>query len=151
MARTLAAVAFDGGSSRQTAGRCSKGQLIRRRRFILKTDQYWAAIQSSNDSCLCASPFESTSRWPKVSRSPPRSKGSIMPHTDISLDPGLTGIERPPCPKCDRQMMFAGIISGPPGFDIRTFECIACSFVERVLSGTDVMGWMNSSGLRPPR
>jgi hypothetical protein len=74
-----------------------------------------------------------------------------MPHTDVSLDPCHTAIERLPCTKCDGQMMFTGITSGPPGFDIRTFECTACNFVETVAIGTKVMAWINSRGLRPPR
>ena len=75
----------------------------------------------------------------------------IMPHANISLDPSLIAIERPPCAKCDGQMMLTGIVSGPPGFDIRTFECIACDFVETVATGKKMMAWINSGGLRPPR
>jgi hypothetical protein len=47
-------------------------------------------------------------------------------------------------------MMFTGLESGAPGFDIRTFECMACDFIEKVIAGTEMMGWINSSGLRPP-
>jgi hypothetical protein len=74
-----------------------------------------------------------------------------MPHTDFSPDPSLTTIERPRCPKCEGQMMFTGMESGPPGFDIRTFACIACDYVEKVATGTKIMGWINSNGLRPPK
>ena len=74
-----------------------------------------------------------------------------MAHTDFSLDDGLAAIERPPCPKCDGQMLFTGMVVGPRGFDIRSFECIACNYAEKVLVWTNMMGWINSSGLRPPR
>jgi hypothetical protein len=74
-----------------------------------------------------------------------------MPRDNISLDPSLTARERPPCAKCEGQMIFTGMISGPAGFDIRTFECIACDFVERVATGKNMMAWINSGGLRPPR
>jgi len=49
-----------------------------------------------------------------------------MPHIDISLDPSLTSKQRPPCAKCDGQMMFTPIASGPAGVDARTFECVSC-------------------------
>ena len=59
-------------------------------------------------------------------------------------------MERPPCTKCDEQMMFSVMISGPPGFDIRTFKCIACDHIEKVVVRTNMMNWINSSELRPP-
>jgi hypothetical protein len=73
-----------------------------------------------------------------------------MARADFSLDHSLAAIERPPCPKCDGQMLFTGMVLGPPGFDLRTFECLACSYAETVLVGTNMMGWINSSELRPP-
>jgi hypothetical protein len=74
-----------------------------------------------------------------------------MTRADFSLDYSLAAIELPPCPKCDGQMLFTGMVLGPPGFDIRSFECNACNYAEKVLVGTNMMGWINSSGLRPPR
>jgi hypothetical protein len=74
-----------------------------------------------------------------------------MTRADFSLDYSLAAIELPPCPKCDGQMLFTGMVVGPPGFDIRSFECIACNYAEKVLVWTNMMGWINSSGLRPPR
>jgi hypothetical protein len=62
---------------------------------------------------------------------PPHAKGSIMPRIDIPLDPSLNSIVRPPCAKCDGQMMFTGIVSGPEGVDIRTFECVSCDSPSR--------------------
>ena len=73
-----------------------------------------------------------------------------MPRADFSPDLSLSALERPPCPKREGQMMFTAMISGPPGFDIRTFECIACDDIEKVATGTNMMGWINSRGLRPP-
>jgi hypothetical protein len=40
--------------------------------------------------------------------------------------PSLTTIERPRCPKCQNRMMLARIMPGPPGFDLRNFECAKC-------------------------
>jgi hypothetical protein len=65
---------------------------------------------------------------------PPNAKASLMPHTGIVFDPSLAAIERPPCKKCEGQMMFTGMASGSVGFDIRTFECIACDYIEKVAS-----------------
>ena len=81
---------------------------------------------------------------------PPKATGSIMPHIDISLDPSLTSKQRPPCTKCDGQMMFTAIASGPAGVDARTFECVSCDYLEKVAVETDLMGWINSRWLRPP-
>jgi hypothetical protein len=81
---------------------------------------------------------------------PPNAKGSIMPDTDFSLDHSPSALERPPCPKCEGQMIFNGMVLGPPGFDIRTFGCIVCDYAEKVVIGTNIMGWINSRGLRPP-
>jgi hypothetical protein len=77
---------------------------------------------------------------------PPHAKGSIMPRIDIPLDPSLNSIVRPPCAKCDGQMMFTGIVSGPEGVDIRTFECVSCDHLEKVAIKTDAMGWITFSG-----
>ena len=66
-----------------------------------------------------------------------------QPHIDPSL-------KRPLCPKCRGSMMFTYIPSGPAGFDLRTFECVMCSNIEKVDIETKMMGWINSSGLRPP-
>jgi hypothetical protein len=73
-----------------------------------------------------------------------------MSQTLISFDPSLTVIERPPCPNCSGPMMFTGIASGPAGFDLRTFECVMCDYSEEVAVKTNMMGWINSSELRPP-
>jgi hypothetical protein len=156
MATTGGAVAFDGGSSRHDVLRCNvAGRFIMVVRpqnlIILKSDQYWTAIQASEDSCVRRHRSSQHIGDGKVSRSLLSEKGSIMPNTDISLDPSLTAVERPPCTKCDEQMTFSILISGPPGFDIRTFKCTACDHIEKVVVvRTNMMKWINSTGLRPP-
>jgi hypothetical protein len=56
-----------------------------------------------------------------------------MPRSLIA-DPGLIEIERPPCPRCHGPipMMFTGMVSGPDGLEVRTFECSLCNFTEKV-------------------
>ena len=73
-----------------------------------------------------------------------------MPNTDIPIDPGLTAIERSPCAKRNGQMTFAGMLSGPRSFVIRTLEGIACDYIERIAAETNVIGWIRSRELRPP-
>jgi hypothetical protein len=54
-----------GGSSSHNVGRLSAGRFILvvwLLSFVLQTDQYWAAIQWSEDSCGPYHPFESTYR-----------------------------------------------------------------------------------------
>jgi hypothetical protein len=62
-------------------------------------------------------------------------------------------IERPACPKCQASMM--PIMPGRMNFDPRTFECMKCDQVEKVLVATDpmhsdVLGWLLGE-LRSPR
>jgi hypothetical protein len=71
-----------------------------------------------------------------------------MPNTDVPIDPGLAAIERSPCAKRDRQMMSPGMLSQALGFVIRTFEGIACDYIERVAA--NMIGWIRSRELRPP-
>jgi len=40
-------------------------------------------------------------------------------------------ILRPLCPACQTRTMLARITPGPSGFDIRTFECLACAHVHQ--------------------
>jgi hypothetical protein len=45
---------------------------------------------------------------------------------------------RLPCSKCKAMTMLARITPGPPGFDIHTFECLACNRVyQRVVERVD--------------
>jgi hypothetical protein len=36
-----------------------------------------------------------------------------------------------PCPKCHGPMMFTGLVSGPNGLDVRTYECSLCNCTEK--------------------
>ncbi len=47
-------------------------------------------------------------------------------------------------------MMFTGIVSGATGVDIRTFECVSCDYLEKVVVEIDLTGWINFSVSRPP-
>jgi hypothetical protein len=56
-------------------------------------------------------------------------------------------METPPCPKCQGAMTLLRIRPGRLNFDARTFECVKCSHVEKVLVATDpmqsdVLGWL---------
>ncbi len=60
----------------------------------------------------------------------------------------VIALESGPCPKCEAPMMLARIIPGRLNFDLRTFECIKCDHVEKVLVATDpikspdALGWL---------
>jgi hypothetical protein len=63
---------------------------------------------------------------------------------------------RPQCPECETLTMLVRITPGPSGFDIRTFECVACNHVhQRVVELVDPMkspeiaGWFQGE-LRAP-
>jgi hypothetical protein len=64
-------------------------------------------------------------------------KGNNMPNIDVTFNSSLIAIERPPCPKCDGQMIFTSMVSGRPDFDIRTFECNACDYAEKIETGAN--------------
>jgi hypothetical protein len=60
--------------------------------------------------------------------------------------PSLLPIERPSCPTCHTRMNLAQIMPGPPGFDVRTFECGRCDHIHILTVATDSMksgkiGW----------
>src|SRR5260370_12346516 len=46
-------------------------------------------------------------------------------------------IETPACPKCLGSMMLSRIRPGRLNFDARTFECVKCSHVEKILSASN--------------
>ena len=59
----------------------------------------------------------------------------------------LIAIESDVCPKCQGPMMLSRIMSGRLNFDSRTFECVKCDHVEKVLVATDPIhsdarGWL---------
>jgi Zn ribbon nucleic-acid-binding protein len=66
-----------------------------------------------------------------------------------------TAIESPACPKCQASMMLARVMPGRLNLDSRTFECVKCDHVEKLLVAADpmhfdVLGWLLGE-LRPPR
>jgi hypothetical protein len=67
----------------------------------------------------------------------------------------LIAVESDPCPKCLGPMTLARIMPGRMNFDVRTFECVRCDHVEKVLVPSDPMrssnalGWLVSE-LRSP-
>ena len=71
-----------------------------------------------------------------------------MPEAYNRPEPSLLPIERPRCPKCRGRMMLARIMLGPPGFDLRSFECAKCDHAVTMAVATDpmqsdVMGWLD--------
>ena len=63
--------------------------------------------------------------------------------------------ERPMCPVCKHRMGLARISAGPPGVEMRTFECATCHRTEKASFAidplkTDAVGWL-ASEVRPPR
>jgi hypothetical protein len=49
----------------------------------------------------------------------------------------LAAIERPACPKCQAQMMLAGIVPAFSGTDLHTFECTLCNHVLKKLGACE--------------
>ena len=67
-------------------------------------------------------------------------------HT-LPTGPPLSPIERPRCEHCQTRTNLAGTALGPAGYELRTFECLRCERVQRILvvsaplSG-DAKGWL---------
>jgi hypothetical protein len=55
-------------------------------------------------------------------------------------------IESDPCPKCQGPMTLARILPGRMNFDVRTFECVRCDHVEKILVPIDPMRSSNALG-----
>jgi hypothetical protein len=75
--------------------------------------------------------------------------------TPKKADPELLPMHRPRCPRCQTRMMTADIISGPEGFEHRTFQCSKCGHAETSVVASDpflsdAVGWTGSE-LFPPR
>jgi hypothetical protein len=51
---------------------------------------------------------------------------------NVLLDPCLTLLEPPPCPKCHRPMMLTDVTVGRVGFHTRTFYCVMCNYSVKV-------------------
>jgi hypothetical protein len=68
----------------------------------------------------------------------------------------MSMLHRPPCPRCKASTLPVRTTPGPSGFDIRTYECIACEHVhQRVVELVDpiksrkIAGWFEGE-LRAP-
>jgi predicted nucleic acid-binding Zn ribbon protein len=78
-----------------------------------------------------------------------------MPENQSSSSgPSLLPVERPRCPRCQNRMALAQILPGPPGFDLRKFECDNCDHIVTLTVATDPMksdkvGWL-AGELKPP-
>ena len=58
-----------------------------------------------------------------------------------------TAIESQECPKCQGPMVLSRTMPGRLKFDVRTFECVKCDHLEKVLVAidpiqSDVLGWL---------
>ena len=67
--------------------------------------------------------------------------------TDYPAVIPLLAIQRLRCPKCHTRMMLSRISPGPTGFELRTFGCVKCDYVEKVAIASDPMksgdvGWL---------
>jgi len=65
-------------------------------------------------------------------------------------------IPQPRCPKCQASTTLARITPGSSGFDIRTFECIACDLIHQLvvelidpMKSLETTGWFKGE-LRAP-
>jgi len=63
-------------------------------------------------------------------------------------------IESQECPKCWGPMILSRIMPGRLKFDVRTFECVKCDHVEKVMVAIDpiqsnVLGWFLGELRRP--
>jgi Zn ribbon nucleic-acid-binding protein len=66
----------------------------------------------------------------------------------------FTSIPRAHCPNCQSVMMLSGIWPTRAALELRTFECVKCGHIEKVVVGVDPMkshalGWVLGE-LRPP-
>jgi hypothetical protein len=66
----------------------------------------------------------------------------------------LLALRRLRCQKCQSRMSLARISPGPTGFELRTFECSRCDYVEKIAIASDPMksgdvGWLVGE-LQPP-
>jgi hypothetical protein len=67
--------------------------------------------------------------------------------TDYLAAIPLLAISRLHCRKCRARMTLAGLAPGPTGFELRTFECTQCDFVEKIAIDMDLtksgnVGWL---------
>jgi len=67
----------------------------------------------------------------------------------VLFDASRIAVQRHTCPKCLGPMILTRIKPARVGFEMRTFQGIACHHVDGVVVETDSTKWM-SSGLRAP-
>ena len=72
----------------------------------------------------------------------------------FSRDLSTGKIEPRFCPTCEAPMVSARVAPARLGLNARTFECLQCNYVEKVLEAADpiqsnVLGWLFGE-LRPP-
>ena len=118
-------------------------------RFESEIINFWKSEQNGTafevrrfHRCLITAPY----------RQLPVTESSVM----LPPNPRRSMSNRLPCSKCKAMTMLARITPGPPGFDIHTFECLACNRVyQRVVERVDPMksrktaGWLQGE-LRAP-
>ena len=74
--------------------------------------------------------------------------------TDYPAAIPLLEIQRLRCPKCRTRKILARILPGPTGFELRTFDCSKCGYVEKIVTALDpikagAVGWL-AGELQPP-
>jgi hypothetical protein len=85
----------------------------------------------------------------------PNSKKDGMPEYQPVSSAAIAAIERPRCPKCNRnRMLLAKLEAGPTGIEYRTFECQKCGRIHRIVVSSDPMnsrmsGWLAGELRRP--
>jgi hypothetical protein len=67
--------------------------------------------------------------------------------TDYLAAIPLLAIHRLHCPKCRMRLTLAHISPGPTGFELRTFGCAKCDYVEKIAVASDPtksgdVGWL---------
>jgi hypothetical protein len=74
---------------------------------------------------------------------------TIMPSSQLSLDPEPDPVTSHVCPKCLGQMSLIYVKPALIGFEVRTFAGLNCDHVDQVVAETESRKW-RSSGLRAP-
>ena len=78
-----------------------------------------------------------------------------MPEYQPVSSAAISAIERPRCPKCNRnRMLLARLEGGAPGIEYRTFECQKCGRVQKTgvsrdPMNSDIRGWLAGELRRP--
>jgi hypothetical protein len=67
--------------------------------------------------------------------------------TDYASAIPLIAMERLRCQTCQTRMNLAQISPGPTGFELRTFDCARCGYIEKIAIASDPMksgdvGWL---------